>query len=835
MNLRSVLLFAACAALVAANLYSAEPAGTKKLSEVYFTHDISPEGLMKAYKALGRPLEGKNVAVKISTGEAGNNHYLQPSLIGPFVKSLKGDIVECNTAYAGSRMKTKDHRETIEDHGFNAIAKVVIMDEFAETELPTPKGSVHLKSDLVGAALTNYDGFVILNHFKGHQMGGFGGALKNLSIGCASSRGKSRIHTANRTDDLDKMWSKIGETPQKDFIESMAEAAGAIVDFMGDRAVYISVMNNISIDCDCNGHPAKPEMADVGILASLDPVALDKACVDLVYASDPEKSASLRARMEKQLGPHILDHAESLGYGTKSYKLISLDNNEPPSTKRMELTALEVSLANIGASLARGEQDKLRSDFEAAFKEGLTLNQAKEIVGQLYAYCGFPRALNAAQTLMILAKEIAAAGEPVKEGRAPGALPEGKSLVFGTENQTKLCGGPVKGELFDFHPQLDEYLKAHLFGDIFARDNLDWRTRELVTIAALSARPETEPQLKAHVAIGLKNGLTKEQAEEIVALAQRPADPKDLPADWSPIPVGEPNTAYAQYFIGRSYLHPLTLQQVPAFGVTFEPSCRNNWHIHHAKAGGGQILIVTAGEGYYQEWGKEARKLSKGDTVNIPAGVKHWHGAAPGSWFQHIALEVPGEGNSNEWLEPVDDSTYLKATTENEEKEVKNGIAVVYYSWSPDGNTRFAAETIAKKVGADIFEIKAEKPYSSDFRTCCDEAQPECRGKKQRAILPIEGLKLENYSLVFIGSPNWWGTLAPPVRTFAEKNLEELKGKKVCLFQTHGGGGMQNLGRDFAEIFGDKATVLTPKAFTGSSVRQSVEELEKFAAERAEK
>ena len=657
MNLRSVLLFAACAALVAANLYSAEPAGTKKLSEVYFTHDISPEGLMKAYKALGRPLEGKNVAVKISTGEAGNNHYLQPSLIGPFVKSLKGDIVECNTAYAGSRMKTKDHRETIEDHGFNAIAKVVIMDEFAETELPTPKGSVHLKSDLVGAALTNYDGFVILNHFKGHQMGGFGGALKNLSIGCASSRGKSRIHTANRTDDLDKMWSKIGETPQKDFIESMAEAAGAIVDFMGDRAVYISVMNNISIDCDCNGHPAKPEMADVGILASLDPVALDKACVDLVYASDPEKSASLRARMEKQLGPHILDHAEALGYGTRSYKLISLDNNEPPSTKRMEL------------------------------------------------------------------------GEEMK----------------------------------------------------------------------------------------------------------KTYDPKDLPDDWSPIPVGEPNTAYAQYFIGRSYLHPLTLQQVPAFGVTFEPSCRNNWHIHHAKAGGGQILIVTAGEGYYQEWGKEARKLSKGDTVNIPAGVKHWHGAAPGSWFQHIALEVPGEGNSNEWLEPVDDSTYLKATTENEEKEVKNGIAVVYYSWSPDGNTRFAAETIAKKVGADIFEIKAEKPYSSDFRTCCDEAQPECRGKKQRAILPIEGLKLENYSLVFIGSPNWWGTLAPPVRTFAEKNLEELKGKKVCLFQTHGGGGMQNLGRDFAEIFGDKATVLTPKAFTGSSVRQSVEELEKFAAERAEK
>ncbi len=303
---------------------------------VYFTHDISPEGLVKAYKALGRPLEGKKVAVKISTGEAGNNHYLKPALIGPLVQALQGDIVECNTAYGGSRQETSKHRQTIADHGFNDIAKVVIMDEFAETELPTPAGSVHLKSDRVGAALTNYTGFVILNHFKGHQMGGFGGALKNLSIGCASTVGKTRIHTAGRTDDNAQIWPKIAETPQVEFIESMAEAAGAVVDYMGDRAVYISVMNNISIDCDCNGHPAKPEMADVGILASLDPVALDKACVDLVYASDPKTSASLRARMEKQLGPHILDHAEALGYGTKSYRLVSLDGNEPPSTKRVD-------------------------------------------------------------------------------------------------------------------------------------------------------------------------------------------------------------------------------------------------------------------------------------------------------------------------------------------------------------------------------------------------------------------------------------------------------------------------------------------------------------------
>ena len=335
--------FLAAAALAGACALAADPATEKPAmpepaapAVVYFTHDISPEGLAKAYKALGRPLEGKKVAVKISTGEAGNDHYLKPALIGPLVQSLKGDIVECNTAYAGKRMKTSDHRKVIADHGFNDIAKVVILDEFADAELPTPAGSVHLKSDRVGADFTNYTGFVILNHFKGHQMGGFGGALKNLSIGVGSIVGKTRIHTAGRTDDNAQMWPKIAETPQVEFIESMAEAAGAVVNYMGDRAVYISVMNNISIDCDCNGHPAKPEMADVGILASLDPVALDKACVDLVYASDPKTSASLRARMEKQLGPHILDHAEKLGYGTKSYKLVSLDGNEPPSTQRVD-------------------------------------------------------------------------------------------------------------------------------------------------------------------------------------------------------------------------------------------------------------------------------------------------------------------------------------------------------------------------------------------------------------------------------------------------------------------------------------------------------------------
>jgi len=325
-----------------------------------------------------------------------------------------------------------------------------------------------------------------------------------------------------------------------------------------------------------------------------------------------------------------------------------------------ELTAKENTIVDIGAWTARGEQDKLGAAFKAGFGAGLTLNEAKELIGQLYAYCGFPLALNAAGTLMKVADEV----KPTEGSAAdmPRGSLGGKALEIGTENQTKLCGGPVKGALFDFHPQLDEYLKTHLFGDIFARDNVAWRTREIVTIAALAARPETAPQMKAHIAIGKVNGVTDAQAKAIVRRVQMPATSAALPSDWSPIPVGEPNTAYAKYFIGNSYLHKLTLDQVPAFGVTFEPGCRNNWHIHHAKTGGGQMLIVTAGEGFYQEWGKQARRLKKGDTVNISANVKHWHGAAPDSWFQHIALEVPGTELSNEWCEPVDDAAYAEAT-----------------------------------------------------------------------------------------------------------------------------------------------------------------------------
>ena len=321
------------------------------------------------------------------------------------------------------------------------------------------------------------------------------------------------------------------------------------------------------------------------------------------------------------------------------------------------LTKKELAIVDLSAATARGNQTALAAALNRGFEAGLTLNEAKELVGQLYAYCGFPRALNAATTLM----KVAAEKRPA-EGRTPNPPPQGKPLDFGTANQTKLCGRPVKGSLFDFHPQLDEYLKAHLFGDIFARDNVDWRTREIATIAALAARPETAPQMASHIAVGKVNGVTDAQAKEIVARVQRPTEPEQLPPDWSAFPVGEPNVAYAKYFIGRSFLAPVSREQLHISAVTFEPGCRNNWHIHHATKGGGQILIVTAGEGFYQEWGKPARRISKGDTVNIPAGVKHWHGAAPDCWFQHLAMEAPGEGERNEWLEPVDDKAYAEAT-----------------------------------------------------------------------------------------------------------------------------------------------------------------------------
>ncbi|WP_051624196.1 DUF362 domain-containing protein [Clostridium akagii] len=279
------------------------------------TKDISTEGLMDAYEALGHKAAGK-VAVKISSGEPGGHYFLSPKLIAPLVQSVNGIIVECNTAYGGGRGDTKSHRNTVEKHGFTAIAKVDIMDADGSMSIPVINGK-HLKEDMVGSHFADYDFVINLAHFKGHAMGGFGGVLKNMSIGIASSMGKSLIHTAG------KETTGFGKgTPQDDFLESMAEAAKAVADYKGDNIIYINVMNNLSVDCDCDSHPAKPEMDDIGILASLDPVALDQACVDLVYAANDGKA--LIERMESRHGIHTVEYAEEIGLGTRNYDLYTI-------------------------------------------------------------------------------------------------------------------------------------------------------------------------------------------------------------------------------------------------------------------------------------------------------------------------------------------------------------------------------------------------------------------------------------------------------------------------------------------------------------------------------
>ena len=291
-------------------------------ARVYMTRDISPEGLKAVYEALGRKVSGKKIAVKLSTGEPGGNNYLKPALIGDLVRSIHGTIVECNTAYGGGRASTADHLKAAADHGFTAIAPVDIMDAEGEVRLPV-EGGRHLAYDIVGSHFPDYDFVVVLSHFKGHAMGGFGGAIKNISIGIASSAGKAWIHSAGKTTDVKQVW---GDLPaQDDFLESMAEAAKAIADHCGDRILYISVMNNLSVDCDCDAHPEPPRMGDIGILASLDPVALDQACVDLVYASPDEGKVHLIERMESRHGIHTLEHAEELGIGSRQYELVDLD------------------------------------------------------------------------------------------------------------------------------------------------------------------------------------------------------------------------------------------------------------------------------------------------------------------------------------------------------------------------------------------------------------------------------------------------------------------------------------------------------------------------------
>ena len=289
--------------------------------KVYMYKEISSENLLKIYDMLGRKAEGR-VAVKLSTGEPGNNNYLNPDLIKDLVHKVNGTIIECNTAYGGGRADTESHLKAAADHGFTAIAKVDIMDADGEVSLPVAGGK-HLKEDFVGKNYPDYDFTVVLSHFKGHPMGGFGGAIKNISIGIASSAGKAWIHSAGKTKGQPEVWKNL--PPQDDFLESMTEAAKAIIDHCGDKILYISVANNLSVDCDCVAKPEDPKMGDIGILASLDPVALDKACVDMVRASEDHGKIHLIERIDSRNGMHTLDYAEQLGMGSQDYELVVLD------------------------------------------------------------------------------------------------------------------------------------------------------------------------------------------------------------------------------------------------------------------------------------------------------------------------------------------------------------------------------------------------------------------------------------------------------------------------------------------------------------------------------
>lgn len=290
-------------------------------AEVYLTKDLSPVGLGKAYDALGVELQGK-IAVKISTGEPGGHNFLSPDLIKGLIKRLNGTIVECNTAYPGRRDTTKAHWQTFRDHGFMAIAPCDLLDEEGDMALPVRNGH-HIPVNYVGSHLARYGSMVMLSHFKGHPMAGLGGALKNMSIGVASSRGKQWIHTSGSGE---TSFEALMNADHDAFLESMADADSAVMDYFGRKnLVYLNVANKLSVDCDCCEHPADPEMADLGIFASLDPVAVDQACVDAVYRSADPGKAALIERMESRNGIHILEAAEALGLGSRAYDLVELD------------------------------------------------------------------------------------------------------------------------------------------------------------------------------------------------------------------------------------------------------------------------------------------------------------------------------------------------------------------------------------------------------------------------------------------------------------------------------------------------------------------------------
>lgn len=285
-------------------------------SKVYFTKEITPQAMIRMYETMGVKLPGK-VAVKLHSGEVGNQNFLRPDFMKPVIDHVQGTIVECNTAYEGRRNTTKAHWETMKLHGWTDIADVDILDAEGEIELEAPFGK-KIRKNFVGRNLENYDSMLVLSHFKGHPMGGFGGALKNISIGLASSHGKAYIHGVG---DVDAFWTSDHDS----FLESMADASKTIVDRFGENIVFVNVMKNMSVDCDCCAVAEDPAIADIGILSSTDPVALDQACLDLVYASDDPGRDHLLERIESKNGVHTVEAAAELGVGSREYELVELD------------------------------------------------------------------------------------------------------------------------------------------------------------------------------------------------------------------------------------------------------------------------------------------------------------------------------------------------------------------------------------------------------------------------------------------------------------------------------------------------------------------------------
>ncbi|MBO4623794.1 MAG: DUF362 domain-containing protein [Bacilli bacterium] len=291
-------------------------------AKIYFTKEISPDSLVKIFNQVGKKLEGK-VAFKVHSGEHGNQNYLHPEFMEKLVKLVGGTVVECNTAYGGARNSSDKHLKLLAEHEWTKYYKVDLLDEVGpDVELDIPNG-ITIKKDYVGKNLLNYDSMLVCSHFKGHPMGGFGGALKQLSIGCASSAGKAYIHSAGRTLDQYNLWNDL---PAQDrFLESMADAASAVHTLFKDRIVYINIMCNLSVDCDCCEVAEDPCMADIGILASTDPIAIDQACIDLIKKSDDKGKDHFMARVNRQNGEYILDAASRLGFGDRAYELINID------------------------------------------------------------------------------------------------------------------------------------------------------------------------------------------------------------------------------------------------------------------------------------------------------------------------------------------------------------------------------------------------------------------------------------------------------------------------------------------------------------------------------